>query len=556
MQKMIKTWVKYFIIVGAFGVCINLIYLALPLYMMIVYDKVLFSFSQATLYTLSAGAMISFLAMGLMDYFQLQIRGKIGNELAQKTMPFVVNAMHKDAAGIVRQGYARGLEDLEILRNAVVHGKIFNFLDLPWVLIYLWILYVIHPLVGIVAMAAVFLIALFQILLKKLEKKRYTIADVAFGAHADYAKICLAHAELVSGMGMLPAILAKHEGQAMKVLAVRSAADVFHFGTGAVIRSLYVTSFAAVFGVGAFVFFTDQITAGAIFAGVVILARLFYPLEKSLADMKASIEAMGAYKRLKQFVSTQPLKKKLSLPRPEGKFDAQAVSLALAGKMILHNVSFALAPGETLGILGASSAGKTSLCKVLLGIWPAVAGKVRLDGAELAQWPEDELGKFLGYLPQELALFPASVAQNISRLQEVDSEKVVRAAKKAGVHEMILKLAQGYDTKIDETGKNLAAGQRQLISLARALYDDPKLVVLDEPHTHLDETGLRMLFYALNNLKQEKITTLVVTDRPNLLVSMDKILVIKEGQVAMYGPSKEVINQLANTQVPQQAAGV
>jgi ABC-type protease/lipase transport system fused ATPase/permease subunit len=220
----------------------------------------------------------------------------------------------------------------------------------------------------------------------------------------------------------------------------------------------------------------------------------------------------------------------------------------------LYNISFALEPGETLGVLGPSASGKTSLCKVLLGIWPAAAGKIRLDGAEISMWPRGDLGQYLGYMPQEPELFAGSVADNISRFAAMDSEKIVTAAQKAGVHEMILKLPQGYETKIDQTGKNLAAGQRQLISLARAVYGEPKFVVLDEPHTHLDESGLKVVVAALKNLKQENITTIVVSDRPNLIVTMDKLLVIKEGQVAMYGPGKEVLSQL--TKSSQQAAGV
>ncbi|WP_041279354.1 type I secretion system permease/ATPase [Desulfobacula toluolica] len=556
MQTIIKSWFKYFIFVGFFGVCINLIYLAMPVYMMVVYDRVLFSFSRATLYTLSVGVLISLIGMGLMDYLRMRILGQAGNNLVQKMMPFVVKSMQADAAGTNGHDYNRGLYDLELLKDAVVHGHIFYILDLPWVLIYLGVLYIMHPLVGGVAFAGVFLVTLFQILLRKLENKRYIVADVAFQANADFAGTCLQHAGIVSGMGMLPAVMETYRDRYRKILVERSGADASQAFAGAVLRLLHIISLAAVFGVGAFVFFRDEITVGVIFASVIILARLFYPFERSLSDMKISIEAMAAYKRLKQFVDTREQKKKLSLPSPAGKFDAQAITMALNGRTILHNISFALEPGETLGVLGPSSSGKTSLCKVLLGIWPALAGKVRLDGAEIAHWPRDEFGTYVGYMPQEPELFPASVAQNISRLQKVDSEKVVKAAQKAGVHQMILKLPQGYDTKIDQTGKNLAAGQRQLISMARALYDDPKFVVLDEPHTHLDDLGLRMLFAALNNLKQEKITTIVVTDRPNLLVIMDKLLVIKEGQVAMYGPGKEVLNKLANKQQPQQAAGV
>ena len=556
MQNMLKFGFKYLVFVGIFGVCINLIYLAIPVYMMIVYDRVLFSFSRATLYTLSAGVLISLVIMALMDYLRMRILGQAGNSLVQKMTPFVVKSMHQDAAGHTGQGYKRGLYDLEMVKNAVVHGHIFYLLDLPWVLIYLGVLYLLHPLVGAVAIAGVFMAALFQILLRRLEKKRYVIADVAFQDNAEFIRTGLQHAGLISSMGLLGAFTGKYRDRYQKIITERSGADAFHALATAVVRLVQVTALAAVFGMGAFVFFSDEITAGAIFAGVIVLARVFYPFERSLSDMKASIEAMAAYRRLRQFVDTREPKKKLSLPAPVGKFDAEAITLAVKGRTILNNISFALEPGETLGIIGPTAAGKTSLCRVLLGIWPALAGKVRLDGAQIAQWPDAELGKYVGYMPQEPELFAATVAENISRLQPVESERVVKAAQKAGVHQMILKLAQGYDTKIDLTGKNLAAGQRQLISMARAVYDDPKFVVLDEPQTPLDDLGLRILGTALNNLKQDRTTTVVVTDRPNILVAMDKLLVIKEGQVAMYGPGKEVLAQLTNRQAPQQAAGV
>lgn len=556
MQTMIKSWFKYFLVVGMFGICINLMYLALPIYMMIVYDRVLFSFSMSTLFTMIVGVLICLLMMALLDYFRIRMIGRVGNAIAQQVTPFVLDIMHKSAAGSNRQGYARGLEDLERVRNAIVQGQIFSLLDLPWILIFLGTLFFIAPVVGGVATSAVFMAAVFQTLLGVLEKKRHTIADVAFQANADFARTCLHHSELVSGMGMLPRIRERYVERYNKILAVRSEADAFHAGIGSTVRFLHLTGLAAVFGAGVFVFFSGQITTGAIFALVMISARIFYPLERSLADMKTSIEAMAAYKRLLHFVSLQGQKAKLALPEPQGKFEAEALSLALNGKTIVHNISFALEPGETLGILGPSSAGKTSLCKVLLGIWAATVGKVRLDGAEIGHWPEEQLRRYVGYMPQESELFPVSVAENIARLMQVDPDKVVLAAQKAGVHEMILKLPQGYDTKIDQTGKNLSAGQRQLISLARALYDEPKLVVLDEPHTHLDDLGFRMALHALATLKQGKITTIVVTDRSNLIAHLDKLLVINEGQTTLYGRCQDVLSQLANRQQSQQAAGV
>jgi PrtD family type I secretion system ABC transporter len=523
---------------------------------MIVYDRVLFSFSMATLATMSIGVLICLAIMGFIEYFRTRIMGQAGNSLIKQMTPFVLKMMHRDAAGINRLGYTRGLDDLNLLRNAIVQGQVFQLLELPWVLLYLGILFFIHPLVGGVAAGVIFIAAVFQILLRMLEKKRYPIADAAFRANADFVAASLHHAEIVSGMGMQPSISKRYLDQNTKILTLQTEADTFHCQIGAMARFLHLSGLAAVFGAGAYVFFANEITTGTIFAGVMIIARIFYPLERSLSNMKTSIEAVSAYKRLNHFVTQREEKAKLSLPVPKGKFTAEGLSLGLSGKMVLQNISFALEPGETLGIVGPSSVGKTSLCKMLLGIWPTAVGKIRLDGAEIAQWPEDELAKYIGYMPQEPELFPVSVAENIARLLEVDSDKVVKAAQKVGIHEMILRLPLGYDTKIDHTGKNLSAGQRQLISLARALYDAPKLVILDEPHNHLDDLGLRMLFHALNNLKQENITTIVVTDRTNIIVSMDKLLVIRDGQVAIYGPGKAVLEQLANKQQVQQAAGV
>jgi ATP-binding cassette, subfamily C, bacterial EexD len=555
MQTMIKSWVKYCLVIGLFGVCSHLTYLALPIYIMIVYDRVLFSFSMATLATMSVGVSISLAIMAMIDYFRMRIMGQAGNSLVQHMTPFVLKMMHRDAAAINRQGYTRGLDDLNLLRNALVQGQLLQIFELPWVLMYLGILFYIQPLVGGVAASVVFMAVLFHLLLGILEKKRYPMAEVAFQANADFIAASLRHADVVSGMGMQTSLTQRYQERNNQVLRLQSEADALHCSIGAIIRFLHLIGPAAVFGAGAYVFFSNAITGGTIFAGVLIIARLFFPLERSLSNMKASVEAAAAYKRLNHFVTQRQEKTKLSLPVPAGRFTAEGLSLGLSGKMVLQNISFALEPGETLGVVGPSSVGKTSLCKLLLGIWPAATGKIRLDGAEIGQWPEEELAEYIGYMPQEPELFPASVAENIARLGEVDSEKVVKAAQKAGIHEMILQLPLGYDTKIDQTGKNLSAGQRQLISLARALYDTPKFVVLDEPHTHLDDLGLRMLFHALNNLKQENVTTVVVTDRTNIIVSMDKLLVIRDGQVAMYGPGKAVLEELANKQKVQQAAG-
>jgi ATP-binding cassette, subfamily C, bacterial EexD len=556
MQKKMKLRPGYFFMAAVFSFCAHVIYLSVPVYMMIVYDKVLYSYSLATLYTLSLGLLIALLAMVVVGYLKFRILARAGDRLVQEMEPFVMETMRADAAGTQPAGYTRGLYDLETVRNAAAKGEMFVFLDLPWVLVYLIVLTIIHSLLGLAAMAAVFLAVVFHMLLAVAEKRRYTAADVGFCANVEFAKNCLSRARLLTGMNMLPALIRLYGQHRHRADASRSGADTLYSWIGAVIRLIQLAGPVAVFGAGVFVFFEEQITAGAIVAGLVISLRLFFVLEQHLTGMKSSIEAAAALRRLRTFVDVQPAAQKLSLPVPEGQFEARGITLALAGKPVLYNISFDLAPGEMLGILGPSSAGKTCLCRVLLGIWAPSAGKVRLDGAEISQWPEQDLAGYVGYLAQEPALFPVTAAQNIARLQEPDSEKVVAAAKKAGVHEMILTLVKGYDTMMEGSGTNLSAGQRQGLCLARALYDDPKVLILDEPHTHMDDQGLQTLLHCMEGLKQRAVTTVVVSDRPKILMNMDKLLMIKEGRAAMYGPAKEVLAQLSNRQPPRQTAGV
>ncbi|MCG8638766.1 MAG: ATP-binding cassette domain-containing protein [Desulfobacterales bacterium] len=549
MQSMIRAWFKYFILAGIFGVCINLIYLALPVYVMVVYDRVLYSFTKATLYSLSIGLLFSLIFMGILEYLKERVLGQAGRNLSATMLTPVIKAM---AMGETK-GYDRGLQDLETLRSAVNQGVLLRSLEIPWVVLYLWVLYIIHPLVGAVAAGTVFIAVTAQALLRILEKRQYTLADVVFYANNRMVLNALSKVALVRGMGMLPAIIQKYQRRDKKMV---SSADHAHVLIGSFTGFVHLIGVAGVFTTGAYVFFSDQVTSGEIFASVLLTVRLFYPLQHNLDTMKISIEARGAYKRLKAYVKTSKGWDKFSLPDLKGALAVEKASLVIDGKAVLSNISLSLDSGEILGIFGPSCAGKTSLCRMILGIWTPVSGKIRLDGAEIGHWPADDLGRSVGYMPQEPELFEASVAENIARLAKPEPDKVVVAAQKAGAHEMILRLPQGYDTRINGAGDNLAAGQKQLISLARAFYGNPKLLILDEPHTFLDEDGFRNLVAVFNRLKQEKITVVMVTDKINLLAGTDKILVVKEGQAAMYGPAGDVMAQLTGQQPQQQAAGV
>lgn len=544
MNYLIKAWIKYFIIVGLFGLCMHLITLVLPLYVMVVYDRVLFSASQATLYSLALGVLISLLVMALLDYLRQRMLIQAGQGLAREIMPPALQAL----SGTETTGYSRGLADLETLRRAVVQGHLLTVLDTPWIVGYLIVLYLLHPLPGLVAAGAVLLVVLLRLVLGRLLRTRMAAADTAGSANADFAMASLGQTDPVQGLGLGPRLTGIILHRQQQVLATQAGADTLLALVGTLMRFLILALVAAVFTAGVRAFFMEQITTGVLVASTLIAMFLGQYLARSLADLPQAIGARVAWRRIRQYLKPQVEPARLSLPEPQGHLQVENLTLALQGRLILQNISLDLAPGTSLGIIGPSSAGKTSLCRALLGLWPLAAGKVRLDGAELNQWPPAERGRFIGYLPQITTLFSVSVAENISRLAPSDTDDrataVIEAARKTGIHDPILQLPQGYDTLVEGTGRNLSASQAQRIALARALYGNPRLVILDRPHTHLDDSGLKQLTQTLQQLKAEGVTILVVTDRPSLLGNMDQLLVLKEGRMSLYGPTREVYQQL------------
>ena len=548
MRDHLKFWFKYFAFISFLGICVNLIYLIVPIYMMVIYDRVLYSFSPATLITLSALTFFSLIIMGILDFIRSRMLLKAGLDMEQKLFPHVLDTMHTHAMAAEKSGYSSGMQDLMHLTDAIKSYKILRFMDFPWMVIYLVGLYAVHPIIGLVATTGLVMVSLFQFLLRVLNKKRYIAAQPTVAAANRFLAATLRNAELIIGMGMLTQVAEKFIRTDAHGRINRYEADSNRCAIGAVKVALQGMFTAGIFGTGAYLFFIHELSVGMIFASVILMIRLFSPLDLSLESIKSSVEALAAYKRLSHFVDMKEMKSTLSLPRPEGRLQADGISLVVGNRTLLRNISLQVEPGETLGVFGPSASGKTSLARVILGIWPPMTGKMRLDGAEIAQWQREKLGAYLGYLPQETDFFPGTIAENISRLKTVDADKVILAAQKALCHDMILRFPQGYDFMIDTAGRNLSCGQRQQIALARALYDDPQVVVLDEPHLNLDDAGFKSLFMTLQTLRKEKKTVVVVTDRSNLLINTDKLLMLKDGQVALFGPSKDVLAALTKQQ--------
>ena len=554
MREAFTTWRRTLYSVCFFGAFIHLLYLALPIYLMAVYDRVLFTYSRASLATLTVGCLFALVLMGVLEYLRGKVLLRAGDNLQSALRPRVLQAMHSDASGVRKAGYTRGLRDLAQIREAVTTPGLLALLDAPWVLIYLVLLFLMSPVLGAAAASGVLVAGVCGFLFHSLTRKRNQTAEPVLDQGEHLIGASLRNAETVSGMGMQRNVLRRWRSLSQTGLRLLQEADGYVLSLAAVNKALQLVCVLGVYGAGAWLFFNDRITVGIMFAAAVIMARVFFPLLWGAAYLPALQRALAAKRRIARFVSQDPGESTLSLPPPQGRLDVEGAALAVEGKSVLRGMTFSLSPGEILGVIGPSGAGKSSLLRMLLGVWPCAAGTVRLDGADIVQWDRDELGGYLGYLPQEAELFPGAVKDNIARFGEVGPDRVIRAGHKAGAHEMILHLADGYDTELDNTARNLSAGQRQRIAMARAVYGDPSLVVLDQPQTHLDDQGTESLLTMLDALREEGSTVVLATDRPHILQKTDKLLLLKEGQIAMFGPSKEVMQKLASPSEREQEA--
>jgi PrtD family type I secretion system ABC transporter len=424
--------------------------------------------------------------------------------------------------------------------------------DLPWVPLYLLVIYLMHPLLGWLAIGGAVVLLVLGLFQEFLTGKRFAAAKTIETRSANLVSVGLRSAEVLTGMNMVRGFVDHWKKRQDQAVYLQTNAFRFSGLFTSLSMGFRVAMQVFVYGLGAYLVLQNESTVGIMIAASIITRQALNPIEQLMSTWKQTVETRGALKRLERLFDRADTPTSMELPRPEGKLDAEAVTLHLANRPVLQNITFGLAPGELMGLIGPSGAGKSSLCRVLLGIWPGTSGKVRLDGADIFTWDGQSLGEHIGYLPQDVELFAGTVSENIARMGTIDSDKVVHAATLAGVHEMILRLPQGYDTQIGEGGSNLSGGQRQRIGLARVFYGDPRLVILDEPNSNLDEPGEKGLLGALMELKKQKVTTIMVTHKPSLLSFADKVLLLKDGQMVMFGPRDEVFQKLAGSRQTSQ----
>ena len=539
----LRPYVRY---LAAFSLLINLLYLAPAMFSLQVFDRVLSSSSPETLIMLLLGTGVALLLMLLLDMLRSRLQSVVGAMLADRLSPAVVSAVVARAAKAPQGAGAESMRDVASLRNLFASSGLNAIFDAPWAPIFVCVIWTFHPLLGIGAAVASMVMLTLAWLNDRSTRRALERLQQDSRRVSQYVESSLANAEVLQALGMTGNLLARWRTRQDRLATLQAgsqkSAVFFTSATRFARQAIQIVMMA----LGAWLVLTQQSSAGIMIATTILLGRALQPVEQLVASWRMLADARAAYLRLRALsVEFDRRPAAVALPCPQGGLLVEGVAFrSPTNQPVLLNVGFALEPGQALAILGPSGAGKSTLARLLTGVWAPVTGTLRLDGADLSAWPREEIGAWMGYVPQDVELFEGTVADNIARLAAPDSLGVVAAAKRANVHELVLALPKGYETEVGEHGMLLSPGQRQRIALARALYGNPRLVVLDEPNSNLDGAGEVALAQAIMRLRAEGVTAVIVTHRPSLIAHVDKILVLDSGRVAQYGAAAEVMKAM------------
>ena len=490
--------------------------------------------------------------MAILEVVRTRVLIRVGNRLDMALNRRVFTAAFERNLQRAGGNPAQALQDLAQVRQFLTGNGLFAFFDAPWTPIYLFVAYLIHPLLGIVTLCGSLILVSLTWLTEIVTKKPLNEANLASQISGTFANNNLRNAEVIEAMGMLPAITQRWFGSYLRILEMQTLASDRAAYISGLARFVRITLQSLILGTSALLAIDGSITPGMMIASSILSGRALAPVEQLIGAWKQLLTGRRAWSRLKQLLQAfAPRADAMKLQRPLGMLSVEHLHAGAPGmsQSIIRGPHFNLSPGESLGIIGPSASGKSTLARLLVGIWPAQSGKVRLDGVDVYLWNKEELGPWIGYLPQDVELFEGTIADNIARFGEVDSDAVIVAAKRAGVHDMILRFAHGYDTHLDVDGNPLSGGQRQRIGLARALYGEPSIIVLDEPNANLDDAGEKALIEALEDLKSRGCTTVLISHRPSILGTVDKVLMLREGSTQLFGPRDEVFAALRQTSV-------
>lgn len=540
-----------FLGVGVFSAVINILVLTGSMYMLQVYDRVLPSRSIPTLIGITVLLVILYAAYGALDFARMRALARIGlgidRQLRGRVMEAVLLVPIRGRPGTDALQPLRDLDQIRSFLSGLGPTALF---DMPWLPIYVGLIYMLHPILGVFAIAAAILLVTLTLITEFKTKKPAKEATKSGSKRHAYSEAARRNAEVIHAMGLRNRVVAGWEKVNERYLGDQLSMSDAAGGIGSISKVLRLLLQSGILGLGAFLAIKGELSPGSLIACSIILSRALAPIEVAISNWKGFVGMRQSMARLDTLLTTLPSRDvALGLPRPTTTLEVANLSIAPPGEAMptISNVSFRLEAGDGLGVIGPSAAGKSTLVRALVGAWMPLprGGSVRLDGATLDQWAPEQIGRDIGYLPQDIELFDGTVAENIARLDpEASSEAVIAAAKLAGIHDVIVHLSEGYDTRIGEGGMKLSAGQRQRVALARALYGDPFLLVLDEPNSNLDTQGDLALTTAIRSVRDRGGIVIVVAHRPSALAGLDKVLALAKGQVQAFGPRDEVLQQV------------
>jgi PrtD family type I secretion system ABC transporter len=537
-----------FIVAATFSFFTNVLYMALPLYTYQVYGRVMISQNQATLWMLTLITIFVFFVSSAIDDLRARILINYGVALDQRVSGRIFSGLFDAVVRGDASQRSQALRDLDTFRQTLTGVAAAAFFDLPWIPVFVLVLFLISFSLGVVALAGgLLLLGLALMQEKAIRPAAREASDAAIKSYA-FTEAALRNGEVVRAMGMLPtlgAAWARHRAVTIERGAVASEQSNLYTD---IIKAVRMAIQVLVIAVGTFLIIKGKMQSGMIFANMILVSRALQPIERIVGAWEPLNNMARSHARLNDLLQrAEPPVLATALPRPAGRLSVEGVNFAPHGanRLVLGNINFRIEPGEMLGIIGPSGAGKSTLARLLVGIWKPVNGAVRLDGADVFTWDRADFGRYVGYLPQDTELFAGTIRDNIARFREgVSDEEVVRAATMAGVHELILRMPKGYDTDVGEGGVVLSAGQRQRVGLARTMLGDPAFIVLDEPNASLDAEGEEALMRAMDAMKAKGATVIIISHKPGIFRSADKLLVLREGRIDLFGPKDQVMARL------------
>jgi len=547
MSEFLSEWKKYFTFAALLSCFVNFLQLTFPFYMFTIYRNVVVSYSGYSLGTITVAAIFSLTVLGFFHFIRARLLFNAGKKLNQKIIERVYSGIIRNYSAAGSRTYVQGLNDINTLRDFFSSHVLNSVFDAPWSPFYLVLLFFIHPVLGVVSLVGALIVIALAALQEVLVRKKMIEANVKNAQNQRFVNSFLNNIDVINGMGMSGAVSDWYEKGNRAVILNQTQSSLYAGAVQSAIKPLQNIVQVFIYCFGAYYAMTEGFSVGLMVAASIIMGRSLGPIMQVTSGWKTTIQAREAFDRLMkfdEFLNRQP--EKMPLPFPEGNFLISSVGFSKGGPFILYDINLRINSGDFVGIIGPSGAGKTTLCRLLLGIWPATLGNVYLDGQDVFKWDKELSGKVTGYLPQEVDLFPGTVAENIARLGIPDMKKVEEAVDLCGIKPLIQSLPDGFDTVLEtEDGIKLSGGQKQIIGMARALYDSPKILILDEPTSNLDEISEQLIINALKRFKASgKTTCIIVTHKPSLLQCVENIVVLRNGKVEMFGPKEAVFAKL------------